>query len=229
MPKIKNKVGMKFGKLTVLSLEGRKSGRTYWNCICDCGETTTARGDKMITGERVSCGCIEKQNKLTLYLKSSGGRRSGGSRCGNAKHNMTNTRFYRIWKGMKARCLNANNKDYPNYGGKGIKVYESWVTFEKFKNDMYDSYVEHVRLYGEKDTTLDRIDTLGNYEPDNCRWATQLEQQQNRTNNKLVYFKEKEYIASDLARKYNIKPVTFFNRLNRGWDLEKILYTPTQV
>lgn len=222
MSKIKNKVGMKFGKLTVLSFKERKSGRTYWNCKCECGEKTIARGDKLTSGAKVSCGCVLKQNKMNIRLY---GRRDGGK----ITHNMSNTRFYDIWKGMKQRCLNVNNKDYSNYGARGITICEKWMTFENFKNDMLENYYKHADQYGEKDTTIDRIDVDGNYEPDNCRWSTQKVQHHNKTNNKIIKFKGKEYIASDLAREYSLKPVTLFNRLNLGWDIEKALHTPIRI
>lgn len=217
MAKIKNKIGMKFGKLTVVSLDGRKSKRTYWVCRCDCGEVTTARGDKLITGQRISCGCALTEKKKS----GTGGRRP--------IHGMTNTRFYAIWKSMKQRCLNVNNKDYARYGGRGIRICDEWMTFENFKNDMLMSYEEHLKLHGEKDTSIDRINTSGDYTRNNSRWATQLVQQQNRTNNKTIHFKGKDYIVSDLARIFNLKPATLFNRLNCGWNLDKSLHTPIKI
>ncbi len=73
---------------------------------------------------------------------------------------------------MLSRCTNPNNKSYKHYGGRGIKVCERWKDFSKFKEDLYDSYIEHVKIYGEKNTTLDRIDVNGDYTMDNVRWAT---------------------------------------------------------
>lgn len=93
--------------------------------------------------------------------------------------NRTDCRFYKIWADMKYRCNNPNCKAYDNYGGRGIKVCLSWDIYENFKKDMFEDYNKHVLEFGEKQTTLDRIDVNSNYEPSNCRWATCKEQRIN--------------------------------------------------
>lgn len=100
----------------------------------------------------------------------------------NLKHGMYYTRFYRIWKGLQTRVNNPNTKGYKFYGGRGIKC--EWKSFEKFKKDMYKDYVQHVKDFGEKNTTLDRINNNGNYSNKNCKWATLKEQYKNRPQTK---------------------------------------------
>lgn len=96
------------------------------------------------------------------------------------KHGMTGTRFYSIWVGMKSRC---NNESWTNYGGRGITYCKEWEEFINFKNDMYESYLQHVDKYGEKQTSLERKNVNGNYTPSNCKWATRKEQNDNKRNN----------------------------------------------
>lgn len=94
------------------------------------------------------------------------------------KHGMTGTKFYRKWNHIQSRCYRKKNKDFHHYGGRGIKC--EWKNFLEFKEDMYESYLEHVKQHGEKQTTIDRMDSNKNYELSNCRWATYSMQTVNR-------------------------------------------------
>lgn len=81
---------------------------------------------------------------------------------------------------MKQRCLRKKDQAYALYGGRGIKVCEKWLKFAGYKEDMWESFQEHVKEFGLKETSIDRIDSNGNYEPRNCRWATIKQQLKNR-------------------------------------------------
>ena len=85
---------------------------------------------------------------------------------------------YKTWNGMKDRCKNPNNPRFKDYGGRGIKICRRWSKFENFKEDMFESYKDNL--------SIERIDNDGNYEPSNCRWATEQEQNKNKRMHKLL-------------------------------------------
>ena len=128
---------------------------------------------------------------------------------------MAKTRFYKIWKGMVARC---NRKQDHLYGGRGITYCERWKEFLNFKEDMYESYQKHVEEFGERDTTLDRIDVNGNYHKENCRWATWDTQSKNKRGSRYV----NDIPAIDFAKQNNIPYTTVIGRLNKGYYKEEL-------
>lgn len=150
--------GQRFGRLTVLeALPGNR--RTCWRCVCDCGqETVVGSGHHLTSGHTESCGCLRYER-----LKAA-----------NTKHGNRRSRLYNIWAHMRQRCSNPQNKDFNYYGGRGVTVCSEWV-------DDFSAFQEWALDNGYRDDlTLDRINPDGNYEPQNCRWATMAEQNRNR-------------------------------------------------
>lgn len=169
-------VGDRFGRLVVLSRLGRQEKYALL-CQCDCGGTSKVRGDSLLRGSSQSCGCIHRE------AASAQGRRN--TKHGGARRLAQRDLAYHSWCGMKARCYNPFDHKFEHYGGRGITVCPQWrYSYATFLKDM--GHRTSTRL------SLDRIDVDGNYEPENCRWATQKTQQNNRRNTGLNLRRFKE-------------------------------------
>jgi hypothetical protein len=114
---------------------------------------------------------------------------------------MSGTPIYKSWASLKARCLNPNNADYPDYGGRGITVCDRWSdSFEAFYEDM------GARPEG---SSIDRIDVNGNYEPTNCRWATGVEQAQNKRETRWVSFRGEKLSMIEACRRAGLSTMKY--------------------
>jgi len=167
---INDLVGKKFNRLTVISLSHRKHNNNgsiiYWKCLCDCGKYIITVANSLKNGHTKSCGCLHKEQSI-LNGKN------------NVRHGLANTKFWTTWRNIKTRCYYTKDISYKNYGGRGIKVCNHWHKFDNFMVDMYESYLKHCEEFGEKQTTIDRINNNGNYCKENCKWSTYKEQQSN--------------------------------------------------
>lgn len=151
----KDLTGQRFGKLTALELvEKSKNGTAKWRCVCECGVEKVLFSTVLNRGQ-TSCGCEARAAAALAHTT----------------HGDSGSPTYLSWKSMRARCLNEKSPDYPEYGGRGIKICRLWDSFERFLADMGE------RPVGK---TLDRRENDGNYKPSNCKWSTPKEQANNR-------------------------------------------------
>lgn len=122
------------------------------------------------------------------------------------------------WRNMRDRCNNPKNNNFHNYGGRGITVCKRW-------NDSFEAFLEDM---GRKPDglSIDRQDNNGNYEPGNCRWATQKQQMRNTRANVVYEYQGVELCISELAERVGLAPQVIAKRLDSGWSLERATSTP---
>lgn len=196
-------VGRRFTRLTVVRDSGLRTsaGSIRWECVCDCGNTCYAVAAALERGEYRSCGCWTKDRMRTSPPAKT--------------HGMSSSPTYRTWAVMKRRCLDPGFKDYPEYGGRGIRVSRKWRTFRGFLADM-----------GERPEgmTLDRIDSNGHYTAGNCRWATRLTQSNNTRRNHTLTHDGETLTLAEWSRKTGIPYSRLRARINLlGWPVGKAL------
>lgn len=190
--------GMTFGRLQALQYRGN----SRWLCACSCGTQTIAVVTDLEKGHTRSCGCLVRE-LLTAR---------------NTKHRSSGTREYGIWKGMRARCRDPGNSVFAYYGGRGIRVCARWNEFENFLADMGRCPTGH---------EIERNNSNGNYEPDNCRWATRSEQMRNTRANRLLNLDGTTLCAAEWAARLGLSQQALHNRLRRGWPLKRALVATT--
>lgn len=133
------------------------------------------------------------------------------------------TRLGRIWNNMKKRCYNENNNSYCFYGAKGVVVCDEWV------HD-FNAFRDWALSHGYRDDlTIDRIDSNGNYSPDNCRWATPKEQAYNRSSNHVITYNGKTMTMTEWAESLGMNYRTLSKRIRDGWAIERALTTPVDT
>jgi len=208
MSRLVDLTGQKINKLLIISRsskKGKSNNSVFWNCICDCGKKVVIRGDSIRGNYTKACGC-----RIPIVAKER-----------NTNHGLSRHRLYHVWTGMRSRCNNPNTPEYKYYGLKGICVCSEWNDFRVFLNDMGNTYIEGL--------TIDRIDSNGNYNKENCRWADNITQNNNRDFCKKYNYNNEWLTIAELARKYSINYQTLRNRIRNNWELAIALETKPKI
>lgn len=158
----------KFGKLTTIEFVGD----SRWRCLCDCGEYAIVYTGNLKRGNTKSCGCVKRQES---------NRRA-------TTHGLSKTKAYKSWCSIKKRCTNPKDPAFKSYGGKGILLCDAWLNDPK-------AFCEYIGEPESKDHTIDRIDNSKGYEPGNIRWASDIEQANNKTNNVKIEFQGQKFTS----------------------------------
>jgi hypothetical protein len=193
-------IGVRFGRLVVieenvLTIDRRKA----CVCKCDCGEIKTIRVDSLKKGAIKSCGCLHAdmaREKFTTH-----GHLSNGNK---------NLKEYSAWSSMKARCSNPNHPQFYDWGGRGVVVCERWL-------NSFDNFLEDMRFAPSKRHTLDRYpNNNGNYEPDNCRWATYKQQAENKRNTVIIEYKGQKKCIREWSVELSVPYSTINFHIKKG-------------
>lgn len=201
MSKTIDLTGKKFNKLTILyiihyQIKDAKC-RKLAVCLCECGVIVgPIRLDGVVNGHSKSCGCLRIEKIKNNFTK----------------HGYGGTPEYKAWWSMLQRCSNPKDHNYLRYGGRGIKVCPSWI-------DSCKVFIDDMGYRPSSSHSLDRIDNNGDYHPTNCRWATKLEQINNRSTTVVIKLNGIDMTLGDAARLYQIDVELVRRRLKSGWDV----------
>lgn len=209
------KEGTIVGRLTLINLEGIYTSPLgqkdpIWNCRCSCNNIKLVRQSKLFNKSRPtnSCGCIRSERMKNNHP--------------SITHGESKSKLYGVWHGIKDRCANSYSGKNKHYVDKGVEVWQEWTeSYEAFRDwSLTKGYTEGL--------TIDRIDSEGNYEPNNCRWVTMKVQQNNRSNNKFIEaWGESKSLSMWLEDvRTCVNRSTFRSRVKCGWEIERALSYP---
>lgn len=202
--------GQQFNRLKTVSFCRIGARNPAWLCECVCGGEIKVIEGHLIHGVVKRCGCYQREKSRSVCLS-------------RTIHGMVGTPIYRVWMGMRHRCKNPNCAGWKWYGGKGVKVYERWNDFKAFLSDMGE------RPYG---TSIDRINSNGDYEPTNCRWATSKQQTRNTSRNRHIeaFGEKKSVVEWSEDPRCPVSRTTLMMRLDGlKWAPERAIVTPLRA
>lgn len=191
-----------------------EKGTRFYKCVIVKEAQKIQRTSRKVRAFECQCDCGSVFVAQLSRLRN-GDIKSCG--CIHAPHNQSKTLTYNIWKSMRQRCFNQKNKDYPSYGALGVTVCDRWSEYLMFVIDMGIC---------PKGMSIDRVDTKGNYNKENCRWATPIEQANNKRSTIRYDVNGINGSISELSRRFNHKPRLIYDRLRLGWSLHRALTVP---
>lgn len=203
--------GQRFGRLVALRIDNSQKHRLgrLWECQCDCGGIIIVIAAKLRNGHTRSCGCLYKDSRKWAALIHGHATVKG------------ETSEYRSWRGMIQRVFNPKNNNYPRYGGRGIKICDRWLGEHGFENFLEDMGPKPGRGF-----SIERRDNDGDYEPNNCYWATPKEQAANRSSRKVIEVKGIKKSQHEWGIFLRVDERLIHNRLRLGWSEERAILTP---
>lgn len=203
MTRLKDISGKRYGRWTVQHVLPREEGQQNlkWRCICDCGTSGDITGNSLKTGISSSCGCLRTE----LLARR------------NIIHGQSDTPEYNSWASMLRRCNDVSHKCFEHYGGRGITVCKEWHSFEQFLLDMGNR---------PKGYSLDRINNDGNYNKENCRWATSTEQSSNTSRSLFFTINGVTKPIKEWAKSAGISATTLSYRIKAGWSIKQACTAP---
>lgn len=200
MAKINDISGKTFGSFKVISYHSKnKYNDALWLCACiKCEQNKILMGSRISNGKGTTCYCGVHYN---------------------FKHGSQKIKEYRAYRHMLNRCYNPNVKEYPRYGGRGITVCDRWL-------QSYENFLADMGMSPSPKHSLDRIKVNGNYTPNNCRWATAIQQANNTRRTYMVDFKGNKIPLGLFCQEYQLPIELIRGRLNNGWSVERAMSTP---
>ena len=199
--------GRRFGRLNVLRQGPRTRPKVpKWFCLCDCGNITNVDGKSLRFGLSTSCGC--KKKELAQLI--------------NKTHGLTDSPEYKTWCGIKRRCLNKNDKAYPRYGGRGIRICEQW-------KDSFETFYADIGPRPSDAHSIERLNPNGDYEPGNCIWLLLAEQNFNRRDTIYLVVDGVRTSLTELSKESDVPYPTIQARIARGWDHKRAVTEPVKT